>query len=119
VALGQALLPVLQLYPVRIIPPILHPHLHLQTASTRRTSERSLGTFKLQMLFRNWGSIWLQTLWLCLVKAVSLLRLRVEGLDPRSIHLWWTKWHWDNFLTHYFGFPLSVLFHQRSIFIFT
>jgi len=57
VALRQALLRVLQLYPVSTIPPMLHPHLHLQTASTRRTSERSLGTFKIQTLLRKWGSI--------------------------------------------------------------
>jgi hypothetical protein len=22
--------------------------------------------------------------------------------------LWWTKWHWDRFLSEYFGFPLSI-----------
>jgi hypothetical protein len=29
---------------------------------------------------------------------------------------WWTKWHWDIFLSESFGFPLSVLFHRCSIF---
>jgi hypothetical protein len=29
--------------------------------------------------------------------------------------LWWTKWHWDRFFPEYFGFPLSVSFHQCSI----
>lgn len=26
--------------------------------------------------------------------------------------LWWTKWQWDWFSSTYFGFPLSVSFHQ-------
>jgi hypothetical protein len=29
--------------------------------------------------------------------------------------LWWTKWHWDRFLSEYFGFPLSISFHRFSI----
>jgi hypothetical protein len=29
--------------------------------------------------------------------------------------LWWTKWHWDKFFYEYFGFRLSVSFHQCSI----
>jgi hypothetical protein len=29
--------------------------------------------------------------------------------------LWWTKWHWNRFFPEYFGFPLSVSFHQCSI----
>jgi hypothetical protein len=29
--------------------------------------------------------------------------------------LWWTNWHWDRFFSEYFGFPLSVSFHQCSI----
>jgi hypothetical protein len=33
------------------------------------------------------------------------------------LDLWWTKWHWDRFLSEHFGFPLSVSFHQSSIFI--
>jgi hypothetical protein len=32
--------------------------------------------------------------------------------------LWWTKWHWDRFLSEYFSFPLSVSFHHCSILIF-
>jgi hypothetical protein len=32
-------------------------------------------------------------------------------------HLWWPKWQWDRFSSEYFGFPLSVSFHQRSILI--
>jgi hypothetical protein len=29
--------------------------------------------------------------------------------------LWWTKWHWDRFFPEYFGFLLSISFHQYSI----
>jgi hypothetical protein len=29
--------------------------------------------------------------------------------------LWWTKWHWDRFFPEFFGFPLSIPFHQCSI----
>ena len=32
--------------------------------------------------------------------------------------LWWTTLHWDMFVPEYFGFPLSVSFHQCSIFFF-
>jgi hypothetical protein len=28
--------------------------------------------------------------------------------------LWWTKWHWDKFLSNFFGFPLSISFHRCS-----
>ena len=31
--------------------------------------------------------------------------------------LWWTKWHCNRFVSQYFGFHLSVLFHPCSIFI--
>jgi hypothetical protein len=27
--------------------------------------------------------------------------------------LWWTKWHWDRFLSEFFGFPLST--YQRKL----
>lgn len=29
--------------------------------------------------------------------------------------LWWKKWRWDNFFFQYFGFTLSVSFHQCSV----
>jgi hypothetical protein len=29
--------------------------------------------------------------------------------------MWWTKWHWDRFFPEFFGFPLSISFHRRSI----
>ena len=31
--------------------------------------------------------------------------------------LWCSEWHWDRFLSKYFGFRLLVSFHQRSILI--
>jgi len=53
VALWQLFLPVLQFPPVRIIPPVLQTHLHLQVDPTRRRKGRSLGTFREQCSFRN------------------------------------------------------------------
>jgi hypothetical protein len=35
--------------------------------------------------------------------------------DQSMWDLWRTKWHWDRFFTEYFGFPLSISFHQCSI----
>ena len=32
--------------------------------------------------------------------------------------LWLTKWHWDRFFSHCFGFPPSLSFHQCCILIF-
>jgi hypothetical protein len=32
--------------------------------------------------------------------------------------LWWTKWHWDRFFSEYFGFPLSMSFHQDMMIVF-
>jgi len=45
---------------------------------------------------------------------------RVPGLIPGQsmLHLWYTKWHWDTFISQYFGYPLSVLCNQCSILIF-
>jgi hypothetical protein len=31
--------------------------------------------------------------------------------------LWCTKWHWDGVLSQYFCFPLSVSFHQCSVYM--
>jgi hypothetical protein len=28
--------------------------------------------------------------------------------------LWWTKRHWDRILSKFFGFPLSISFHDGS-----
>ena len=52
VALGQGFFRVLRFYPVNIIPPILHTHLHLHVALTRRTNGRILGTFEKAVVFR-------------------------------------------------------------------
>jgi len=40
---------------VCIIPPILHIHLHPQSALARRANERNLGTFQKTLLFRQPG----------------------------------------------------------------
>ena len=57
VLLRHVFLRVLQFFPVYIIPPMLHTHLHLYVALTRRTNGRSLGTFQIAVLFRQSGSI--------------------------------------------------------------
>jgi hypothetical protein len=44
VATGQVLLRVFQFSPAITIPPLLHSHLHLHVALTRRSKERSLRT---------------------------------------------------------------------------
>jgi hypothetical protein len=46
VAIGHVVLPVLLFSPASTIPPMLHTHLHLHVALTRRTNERILGTFQ-------------------------------------------------------------------------
>ena len=43
-ALGQVSLPVLRFFPTIIIPPMLHTHLHPNTATIRRTSGQNFGT---------------------------------------------------------------------------
>jgi len=30
------------------------------------------------------------------------------------LDLWWTKWHWDRFMSELFSSPLSVLFHRSQ-----
>jgi hypothetical protein len=52
VARRYALLRVLRFSPVTIFPSMLHTHLHLHVALTRRTNGRSLGTFQKAKLFR-------------------------------------------------------------------
>ena len=54
-ALGNIAVTTLQFSPVSIIAPMLHTHLHLNTALTRRTSGLSLGTFKLNNAVSNVG----------------------------------------------------------------
>jgi hypothetical protein len=49
VALGQVFFRVLRLSPVNIIPAMLHTHVYLDTAVTRKNG-RSLGTFEKGML---------------------------------------------------------------------
>jgi len=60
--------------------------------------------------------------------VVSWLRWPVVGLSPHrprldrmliDVWLWWTKRHWDRCKSDYFGFPLSLSFHQRPTLVFT
>jgi hypothetical protein len=57
VALGQALLQILQFSPVNsIILPMLHTNLHLRVAPTKWINSRSLRTFPKAMLRTLWGT---------------------------------------------------------------
>jgi hypothetical protein len=58
--------------------------------------------------------------------AVPWLKRLVAGLSsrrpafvPGSVHVAFagTKWHWDRFISEFFGFPLSISFHHCSILI--
>jgi hypothetical protein len=55
VALAQVFPRDLWFAPVSTIPPMLHIHLHLQVAVTRRTNGRSLGTPKEETVFWKYG----------------------------------------------------------------
>jgi hypothetical protein len=57
VALGQVFLRVFPFFHVSVIPPLLHTHLRLHVALTRRTNGRSLRTFQNGVLFWKSGSI--------------------------------------------------------------
>jgi hypothetical protein len=39
------------------------------------------------------------------------------GSGQSMCNFWWTEWHWDKFLSQYFGLSLSLSFHQCSIII--
>jgi hypothetical protein len=72
VALEQVSLPVLRLPPVSVIPPMLHTHLHLSYL-TRRTNERSLGTFQRQCSFGSQRLLEGKVLSLSLLRVLLLL----------------------------------------------
>jgi hypothetical protein len=40
-------------------------------------------------------------------RLVTGVSPRRPGFAPRSVQwdLWWTKWHWDKFLSEFFAFP--------------
>jgi len=57
VAMGQVFLQELPFFLVNIIPPVLHTHLHLHVAITRRTNGRNLRTFQKEMIFWKLESI--------------------------------------------------------------
>jgi len=48
---------VLRFSPVTIIPPLLHTHLHLHVALTRRTNARNLGPYQKRCCFGNQGAL--------------------------------------------------------------
>jgi hypothetical protein len=56
-AAGKSFYQSTSVFPGNIIQPILHTHLYLHVALTRRTSGRGLGTFQKAMLFQNSRSI--------------------------------------------------------------
>lgn len=45
----------------------------------------------------------------------TAMELNLRYLGQSVSDMWWTKWHWDEAFYKYFGFPLSVSFHQCSI----
>jgi len=53
VAMEQVSLWVLRMSPANIIPPMLHTHLRLHIALTKRKNRRNLGTLKKQCTFGN------------------------------------------------------------------
>jgi len=73
VAGRQAILRVLRFSPVTVFPSMLHTHLHLHVALTRRTNGRSLGTFQKAKLFRKSRGIGR--------RAPSLKGTEWEGID--------------------------------------
>jgi len=73
VASRQAILRALWVSPVTIFPSMLHTHLHLHVALTRRTNGRSLGTFQKAKLFRKARGIGR--------RALSLKGTEWQGID--------------------------------------
>ena len=72
---------VLRFAPVSIIPPVLHTHLHLHVAVSRRTNGRSLDTFQKAMPFQKAGSIG----WKCTFTFLTKDFLRVLLSSPVCI----------------------------------
>jgi hypothetical protein len=60
VALGQVFIQELRFSPVNIIPTLLHTHLHLYVALTRRAKGRSLGTLKKGIAVSKMGNHWIE-----------------------------------------------------------
>ena len=51
------------------------------------------------------------------LSGLSPLRPRFDA-NQSTWDLWLTKCYWDKFFSVYFGFPLSVSFHQKFIILF-
>ena len=57
--------------------------------------------------------------------TILWLRRSVPGLSAQTqirfhaslCEIYFENWHWGRFFSQYFGFPLSVLFHQCSIIV--
>jgi hypothetical protein len=53
-----------------------------------------------------------------MTQAVSRRRLTAEARVYPPVqsmwYSWWKNWHWDRFLSEFFGFPLSLSFHRGS-----
>jgi hypothetical protein len=80
VLLGKGFLLVLRFSPVIIIPPMLHTHLRLHVALTRRTNGRSVGIFQKTKFFLKSRSAGKK------VKPTSLLQyLTVYGIALKLI----------------------------------
>jgi hypothetical protein len=56
VVLEWVLLRALLFFPVSVIPPVLHTHLHLNVSLTSGTEGRSVGTFQQAVFFREPGA---------------------------------------------------------------
>jgi hypothetical protein len=58
VVLWQVFLPLLRLFPVSIIPLLLHTCLYFNIAHVRGTSEQSLGAFRQRSVLVSVGELW-------------------------------------------------------------
>jgi hypothetical protein len=71
---GRAFLQVLGFSLANIIPVMLHTHLHVHVALTRRTKERSLGTFQKTKALSEIGEQWIARYFHSRLKGLSRLR---------------------------------------------
>jgi hypothetical protein len=83
VGLGQICLRIFRLYLVSIIPSMLHSRLHLTTTFIRRTSGRSVGTFKQRSTISAIGNHWIGKQFL----VVLIQPICVSREDPFGLGL--------------------------------
>jgi hypothetical protein len=87
---GTGFSPSTSVSPVSIIPPMLHTHLHLHVAVTRRTNGRSLGTFqKKGVLFQKSENIGQQSTFTFSLEQVKVWRscLNYVVSKPGGFHV--------------------------------